>query len=73
MCARRNDGHVRCKRRLSDEFVIIGVRTDPEPNEILTRFHRNGAVVQADARRPEATDVLEMKGRVSRIALQVLV
>lgn len=68
-----NEGHVRCKRWLSDELVIIGVRADPEPNEILSRFDRKRAVVQANARRPEATHLLEMKGRMPRVALQVLV
>jgi predicted transcriptional regulator len=68
-----NEGHVRCKRWLSDELVIVGVSADPEPNEILTRFDRKCAVLQANARRPEATHLFEMKGRMPRIALQVLV
>jgi hypothetical protein len=68
-----NEGHVRCKRWLSDELVTIGVSSDPEPNEILTRFDRKCAVLLAAARRPEATHLLEMKGRMPRIALQVLV
>jgi hypothetical protein len=69
----KNVGHVRCKRELSDELVVIGVRTDPEPNEILTRLDCERAVVQAYARRPEPTQLLEMKRRVPRITLQVFV
>jgi hypothetical protein len=45
-----NEGHVRCKRKLSDEPVIIGVRADPEPNEIFARFDGERAVLQAYAR-----------------------
>jgi hypothetical protein len=38
------------KPKLSDEPVIIGVRADPEPNEIFARFDGERAVLQAYAR-----------------------
>ena len=67
------EGHVRCRRELSDELVIIAVRADPEPNEILTRLDCERAVMQPDSRRPESAHLLKMKGGMPRVALQVFV
>jgi hypothetical protein len=41
-----NEGHVRCKRWLADEFVVIGMRANPEPNEVLTSFHCESTMVK---------------------------
>ncbi len=68
-----NVGHVRCKRELSDELVVIGVRADPEPNEILPDSTASAQWIQAYARRPEPTHLLEVKRRVPRITPQVFV
>ena len=55
-----NEGHVRCKRWLADEFVVIGMRANPEPNEVLTSFHCESTMVQPDPCRPKPADFLEM-------------
>jgi len=55
-----NEGHVRCKRWLADELVVIGVRANPEPNEVFTRLDCESTMVKADARGPESAHLLEM-------------
>jgi hypothetical protein len=68
-----NEGHVRCKRWLADELVVIGMGANPEPNKVLTGLDCERTMVKADARRPEATNLLEMQGGVPRILLEVFV
>jgi hypothetical protein len=46
---------------------------DPEPDEIVRRFDREGSIVSADASRPEPTYLLEVKRGVSRILVQASV
>ncbi len=65
------EGHVRCKRWLADELVVIGVRANPEPDEVLARLDCESTMVQPDPRRPEAADFLEMQGGVPRVPLEV--
>jgi hypothetical protein len=57
----------------NDELVVFGVRADPEPDEIVAQLNCECAMVRAYTRRPEPTQLLEMKGRVPRIPLQVFV
>jgi hypothetical protein len=68
-----NEGHVRCKRWLADEVVVIGVRANPEPNEVLTRFDCECAMLKPDARRPESAHLLEMQRGVTGVPLQMFV
>ena len=55
-----NEGLVRCKRWLADELVVIGVRANPEPNEVFTRLDCESTMVKSDARGPESAHLLEM-------------
>ncbi len=40
---------------------------DPEPNEVVALFYREGAIMNAYSGRPETTDFLEMHGGMLRI------
>jgi hypothetical protein len=44
------------------------MRADPKPEQTVGRF--DSAVVEADPRRPEPVDPLEMQRRVFRVALE---
>ena len=46
------------------------MRTDPEPQEPIFDFHGENTVMQPDTRLPEAPDLLEVEGRMSRVLLQ---
>jgi hypothetical protein len=37
-----------------DELVVLGVRPDPEPDQVSTFFDRKRPVVQSNASRPES-------------------
>jgi hypothetical protein len=49
---------------LFDHSLILVVRTDPNPDEVRAILHSDGAVIDADSRRPEIPDSFEMKRRV---------
>ena len=51
----------RCNALLADELVILSVRADPEPDEPIWGLDRDCTVMQPNARRPEAADLLEME------------
>ena len=56
--------------RLADEFVVIGVSADPEPEETVRGFDGEGSVMlHPDPRGPEPIELLEVKRRVSGSAL----
>jgi hypothetical protein len=40
---------VRSSKGLADQLVVLGVRTDPKPNDAVSSFHANGAMMDADA------------------------
>ena len=63
---------VRTSYGLADQFVVLGMRPDPKPNDALCCFHTHGAVVNANARRVEPIDLLEVERGMPRIALQLL-
>jgi hypothetical protein len=65
--AARGFASVGCKRLLSDELVILGMASNPEPRDSVFHVSANSTPVKADARGPELTDVLEMYGGVARI------
>jgi hypothetical protein len=47
------------------------VAANPEPDEAVRRFDSQGPVVGADASRPESADLLEVKGWMPGILLQL--
>ena len=52
---------------LADEFVVVGVSTDPEPEQSIGRLDGDGPVMEPDTRGPEPTDLLEVKRWVSGV------
>lgn len=42
---------------LSDKFVVLGMTADPEPRYAALDINADGAIVEADARRPVLADV----------------
>jgi len=54
----------------TDQFVVLCVRTDPEPNDAISGPDAHSAVTRTDARGPEAADFLQVKRRVTRILLE---
>ncbi len=58
---------------MPEEPVVLGVRPDPEPDQIGPILKRQRAIVQADADRPEATDLLQSQRRVPRVLPEQLV
>jgi hypothetical protein len=57
---------------LAKQPIVVGMATNPEPDEPVRRFDRERAVVSADASRPELAHLLEVKRRM-RILLQARV
>ncbi len=47
--------------------VVLGVRSDPTPEEPAVYFRGESAIVQPDAHRPVLADFLEVKRRVTWI------
>ena len=58
---------------LYQKVVVVRVRTDPDPKQLVCGLDRKCAIVQADARRPELTDLLEVQRRMARIAAEQFV
>src|SRR6266851_2110315 len=57
----------------TDQFVVLCVGTDPEPNDAISGPDAHSAVSCPDARGPEAADFLQVKRRVTRIRLERIV
>lgn len=57
---------------LADPLVVLRVRSNPEPHDAVRRLGTHRAIMDADARRAKATDLLEVERRMPRIALQLL-
>src|SRR5438046_10059627 len=53
--------------------IVVGMAANPESDEPVRCFDREGAIVSADAGRPEAAYLLEVKRRVPRILLEARV
>jgi hypothetical protein len=47
---------------MAEESVIVGMRADPEPEDIPLVFHGKRPVVQADPDGPEASDLPKVQG-----------
>ncbi len=58
------------RRNLSDETIVFGVSTDPEPVNTIRYFHAKSAVTHPDANRSIGTYDFEMKGWMLGIGLQ---
>jgi len=54
---------------LTKQSIVIGMAANPEPDESVRCFDCEGAIVSADAGRPNPAYLLEVKRRVSRILL----
>ena len=46
---------------MAKEFVIVGMRADPEPEDLPLVFYGERPVVETDTDRPEASDLLEVQ------------
>lgn len=60
-------------RLLAKQPIVVGMAANPEPDEPVRRFDREGAVVSADPSRPEPPNLLEVKRGMPRILVQVRV
>ena len=57
-----------------EQQVVLGVGPNPDPQqEIVSGFNREGSVTQADPDGPEATNLLEVQGRMAVVSLELLV
>src|SRR5438552_13885295 len=59
--------------RSAHEPIVFCVRTDPVPHQVFLGLDRQGSVRSTNAYRPEATNSLEVEGRMVGICLQQLV
>ncbi len=50
-----------------DQSIVFGMGADPEPDKTVVLLDSKGAMVKPHARRPEATDLLQMHGGMSRV------
>ena len=57
-------------RLLAKQAIVVGMTADPKPQEPIAGFDAQGTMVPAHSHGPEAPDLLEMEGRVSRVLLQ---
>jgi hypothetical protein len=51
----------------TDEVVILRVRPDPEPDDVVPIFHGERSVMEPDPSRPEASDLPEMERGMPRV------
>jgi hypothetical protein len=59
--------------RSADQFVIVGMRADPEPEITAVDVDGQGSITQANPDGPVASDLLELQRWMPRIALESLV
>jgi hypothetical protein len=52
------------------QSVILGMRSNPEPQDIAFVLHRHGSVVEADTDGPEAANLLKVQRRMTWILTQ---
>jgi len=55
------------------QLVVLGMRTDPEPQNSVISIHTQRAMAPADPNRPEPPDLLEMKRGMLGIALEKVI
>lgn len=54
----------------AEQPVVFRMGTDPKPGDAVLVVDSDGAVVQANASRPQCTNVLEVDGWMARVRLQ---
>jgi hypothetical protein len=60
-------------RLLAKQPIVVGMAANPEPDESVWRFDREGAVVSSNPSRPEAADLLEVKRGMPGVLFQARV
>ena len=68
--ANRSAARIGYNGLLADEFVVVCVSSDPEPDNSRRGVGAKCAVVKAYARRPDVTNLLEMERRVLGVRLE---
>jgi len=58
------------RRGLADQLVILCVRPDPYPVDPLRDVRSQGAIMITNTNRPQGTDALEVKRRVTWVRLE---
>jgi len=58
------------KSARTNDAVVLAVMAGPKPHEVLAVLHGERPVVNPNPNRPEAPDLLEMQGRMPRVAFQ---
>jgi hypothetical protein len=58
---------------MPEQPVVLGVRPDPEPDQIGPIFDRHRSIMQTDADRPEATDPLQVQRGMARVLAKQLI
>jgi len=51
----------------AEDSIVLGVRADPEPDQIGAILDRQRAIVQANADSPKAPNLLQSQRRVTRV------
>ena len=57
-------------RMLAKQPIVVGMAANPEPNESIWRFDREGAVAASHPSRPEPADLLEVKRGMPGVLLE---
>ncbi len=55
---------------MTKQFVIVGMRSNPEPQDTALVFHGHRSVVDADTDGPETTGLLEVQRGMTWILVQ---
>lgn len=59
--------------KLDDQFVVIGMRPDPNPIHVAIDFGSECTIMRSDAHGPELAYLFKMEGRMSRVGLEDLI
>jgi hypothetical protein len=58
--------------RLAEQSIVVGVGSDPEPDEAVLYLDGEGSMSAPDPRGPNRTRLLEAQRRMPRILLEAL-
>ncbi len=58
------------QRTLANQRIVLGMRSDPEPENAIRNVHSERTIVIPHAHRPKSPNLLEMQGRMAVIGLQ---
>ncbi len=56
--------------RLADDFVVLSVGSNPDPQDSIIDFSTESSVAPANPHRPQFSQTFKMKRRTLRIALE---